>query len=129
EVVDAGWRLARAQVGARAAAGLGSVACTRRARVAVLTTGTELRRPGTTLGPGEVYEANGAMLAARLAVAGAEVERLDPVSDDEQMHRLALARGLPLDGLVTSGGGSVGPHRLGRPGAAQPGRAWGLTAM
>src|SRR5262245_37931295 len=111
-VVDAGVRLGPAQVGALAAAGLGSVACTRRARVAVLTTGTELRRPGTTLGPGEVYEANGAMLAARLAVAGAEVERLDPVSDDEQTHRLALTRGLALDVLVTSGGVSVGPHDL-----------------
>jgi molybdopterin molybdotransferase len=111
-VVDAGVRLGPAQVGALAAAGLGSVSCTRRARVAVLTTGTELRRPGTTLGPGEVYESNGAMLAARLAVAGAEVERLDPVSDDEQTHRLALARGLALDVLVTSGGVSVGPHDL-----------------
>ena len=48
--------------------------CTRRPRVAVLATGTELRRPGQPLGPGEVYEANGLLLAAALAAAGGDVE-------------------------------------------------------
>ena len=69
-----GTRLGPAQIGALAAAGLVEVSCARRPRVAVLATGTELRRPGEPLGPGEVYEANGVMLAAALASAGADVE-------------------------------------------------------
>ena len=81
-------------------------------RAAVLTTGTELRPPGSPLGPGEVYEANGVMLAAQLGAAGAEVRRLEPVADDEDAHRLALEQGLEADVLVTSGGVSVGPHDL-----------------
>ncbi len=111
-VVEAGVRLVPAQIGALAAAGVATVACARQPRAAVLTTGTELRRPGEPLAPGEVYEANGVMLAAQLAAAGAEVERLEAVADDEEAHRAALERGLELDVLVTSGGVSVGPHDL-----------------
>jgi molybdopterin molybdotransferase len=111
-VVLRGARLGAAQVGALAAAGLDRVACSRRPRVAVLATGTELRRPGETLGPGEIYEANGVLVAAALASAGADIEALPAVADDESAHRAALERGLEADVLVTSGGVSVGPHDL-----------------
>jgi molybdopterin molybdotransferase len=111
-VAAAGTRLGPAQIGALAAAGAAEVVCTRRPRVAVLTTGTELREPGSALAPGEVYEANGVMLAAQLSTAGADVTRLDPVADDEDSHRRALESGLHFDVLVTSGGVSVGPHDL-----------------
>jgi molybdopterin molybdotransferase len=111
-VADAGTRLGPAQIGALAAAGVAEVVCARRPRIAVLTTGTELREPGSKLEPGEVYEANGVMLAAQLASAGAEVTRLASVADDEDAHRRALQTGLELDVLVTSGGVSVGPHDL-----------------
>jgi molybdopterin molybdotransferase len=111
-VAAAGTRLGPAQIGALAAAGVAEVSCTRRPRVAVLTTGTELREPGAALAPGEVYEANGVMLAAQLATAGADVTRLDAVADEESAHRRALEQGLEFDVLVTSGGVSVGPHDL-----------------
>jgi molybdopterin molybdotransferase len=111
-VVAAGDRLRAAQVGALAAAGVADVTCARRPRVAILATGTELRRPGEPLGPGEVYEANGVLLAAALTSAGADIEVLPAVADDEAAHRVALERGLAADVLVTSGGVSVGPHDL-----------------
>ena len=97
---------------ALAAAGIGRVSCTRRPRVAVLSTGTELRRPGEPLAAGEVYEANAAMLAAALASANAEVTELPAVADDEDAHRAALEEALTADVVVTSGGVSVGPHDL-----------------
>jgi molybdopterin molybdotransferase len=59
-----------------------------------------------------VYEVNGLILAAQLAAAGARVDRLAPVADDEDAHREAIARGLEHDVLVSSGGVSVGPHDL-----------------
>ena len=111
-VVDAGIRLGAAQIGALGAAGIAELECVRRPRVAVLATGTELARPGEPLGPGQVYEANALMLAAALAAAGAEVEQLPAVADDESAHRAALERGLDAAVLVTSGGVSVGPHDL-----------------
>jgi molybdopterin molybdotransferase len=111
-LVRAGTPLGPAQLGALAAGGVAEVACGARPRAAVLATGTELRSPGQPLGPGEVYEANGLILAAQLVSAGARVERLEAVADDEEAHREALARGLDFDVLVTSGGVSVGPHDL-----------------
>ena len=111
-VVESGVRLGPAQLGALAAAGIAEVVCSIRPRAAVMATGTELRSPGEPLGPGEVYEANGLILAAQLASAGATTERLAAVADNEDAHRESLARGLESDLLVTSGGVSVGPHDL-----------------
>jgi len=111
-VVKAGTVLRPAELGALAAAGVGEVVCSRRPRAAVVTTGTELRRPGDALEPGQIFEANGVMLAAALSAAGALVEPPVSVSDDEREHRDALERGLTADVLVTSGGVSVGPHDL-----------------
>jgi molybdopterin molybdotransferase len=111
-VVEGGVLLGAAQIGALGAAGVGVVDVSRRPRVAVLATGSELARPGEPLRPGQIYEANGPMLAAALAAAGAEVSLLPAVADDEAAHRDALERGLEADVLVTSGGVSVGPHDL-----------------
>src|SRR4051794_18697107 len=120
-VVDAGVLLGAVQLGALAAAGVPAVECVRVPRVIVLTTGSELARPGEPLEPGQVYEANGVMLAAAFAAVGADIEVLPAVADDESAHRAALERGLAADVLVTSGGVSVGPHDLGRRGEAEPG--------
>src|SRR5918995_573063 len=112
ETRQAGDLLGPAQIGALAAAGVPEVSCSRRPRAALLATGTELRRPGEQLEPGQIYEANTALLAAQLRSAGAEVELLEAVEDDEAAHRAALEAGLRGDVLVTSGGVSVGPHDL-----------------
>ena len=129
-VLERGTRLGAAQVGALAAAGIATVACGARPRVALLTTGTELRRPGMPLAPGQIYESNGAMLTAALRAAGAGVTSLEPVEDDPDEHRRALQRALEADVVVTSGGVSVGPHDLVRESAAALGVEevfWGVA--
>jgi molybdopterin molybdotransferase len=80
--------------------------------VGVLATGSELRRPGEPLAPGQIYESNTFALAAQAASAGARVELCETVADDEAATRAAIARGLELDVLLTSGGVSVGTHDL-----------------
>jgi molybdopterin molybdotransferase len=129
-VLAAGTVVGAAQVGALAAVGLAAVGCALRPRVAVLSTGSELRAPGESLGPGQIYESNGPMIAAALASAGAVVERLEPVRDDVDAHRTALERGLGADVLVSSGGVSVGPHDLVRSVGAELGVSsvfWGVA--
>jgi molybdopterin molybdotransferase len=111
-VVEAGTRLGAPQVAALSAAGVAEVRVSRRPRAAVLATGSELRRPGEPLEPGQIYDANSVLIDAQLASAGGVVERLSSVADDVDAHRAALARGLGADVLVTSGGVSVGPHDL-----------------
>ena len=87
--------------------------CARRPRVAVLATGSELRTPGESLEPGEIYEANGAMLEAALRAHGADVERLAPVRGRRgRASRRARRARLESDVVVSSGGVSVGPHDL-----------------
>jgi molybdopterin molybdotransferase len=129
-MVAAGTRLAAAQIGALAAAGVADITSARRPHAAVLATGSELRPPGSELRPGEIYDANGVILATQLASAGAEVERLEPVADDEAAHRRALEGGLRADVLVSSGGVSVGPHDLVRSVGAELGVEevlWGVA--
>jgi molybdopterin molybdotransferase len=129
-VVGGGVRLGPAQLGALAAGGVAEVPAARRPRAALLATGSELRPPGSALAPGQIYEANGVILAAQLESAGAVVERLEPVADDEAAHRGALERGLESDVLVTSGGVSVGPHDLVRSVGAELGVEevfWGVA--
>src|SRR5262245_22370222 len=111
-LVQAGVRLEARHLAALAAGGVSEVRVARRPRAAVVVTGSELRPPGEPLAPGQIYEANGILLEAQLASAGAEVERARAVVDQDAAHREALAHGLEADVLVTSGGVSVGPHDL-----------------
>jgi len=108
----AGQLLGAAQVGALAAIGLATVAVSRRPRVAVLATGSELRPPGEPLAPGQIYESNTTLIAAQVESAGGEALVLPPVADDPAATRDALAWGLEADVLITSGGVSVGRHDL-----------------
>jgi molybdopterin molybdotransferase len=129
-VVSAGTRLGAAQLGALAAAGIADITVANRPRAAVLATGSELRRPGETLEPGQIYEANSVLLAAQLRSAGAEVIPLEAVADDAAAHHAALEAGLGADVLVTSGGVSVGPHDLVRSVGAELGIEevlWGVA--
>jgi molybdopterin molybdotransferase len=112
-VLEPGARLGPAQVAALAAAGVSEVQCTKRPRVGILVTGSELRQPGEPLGPGQIYESNGLLLATALQLAGAVPAQLGVVADEADEHERAMERALlGFDMLITSGGASVGPHDL-----------------
>jgi molybdopterin molybdotransferase len=112
-VLPAGAVVGPVQVGALAAAGINEVQCRKRPRVGLLVTGSELRAPGQELGPGQIYESNGLMLAAQLADAGAVPAQLGISPDEEEELERTMERALlGFDMLVTSGGASVGPRDL-----------------
>ena len=109
----AGDRLTPARLALLASQGVGAVTVPRPARVAVLATGDELRAPGETLGPGEIYESNGVMLAALARACGAEVTVLPRARDERGDLDAKLAQGLHgHDALVVAGGVSVGERDL-----------------
>ena len=112
-VLESGARLGPPQGAALAAVGVSEMQCAKRPRVGILVTGSELRQPGEELGPGEIYESNGLLLATALQLAGAVPAQLGVVADDPAEHERAMERALlGFDVLVTSGGASVGPHDL-----------------
>ncbi|ACZ30849.1 molybdenum cofactor synthesis domain protein [Xylanimonas cellulosilytica DSM 15894] len=78
-------------------------------RVAVISTGSELRPAGTRLGPGGIVDSNSLMLAAIVRAAGAEPVRRGGVPDDAAALRAALDEVAPgVDLIVTTGGVSAG---------------------
>jgi molybdopterin molybdotransferase len=112
-VLEPGVVLGPGRVGALAAAGVAEVRCSKRPRVGILVTGSELRQPGEELAPGQIYESNGLLLGTALQLAGAVPAQLGVVADTEDEHRRTMERALlGFDMLVTTGGASVGPHDL-----------------
>jgi molybdopterin molybdotransferase len=103
--------LTPAAVAVLASIGEPDVVVRRAPRVAVLSTGDELRPPGSSLRPGQIHDANGPALHAAVAEAGGEPWLLDPVGDDLDAIAGALRRAAgAADVTVVSGGVSVGRH-------------------
>ncbi|WP_019634905.1 gephyrin-like molybdotransferase Glp [Actinomadura atramentaria] len=108
-VAAAGARLTAARLGMVAAVGRASVRVRPKPRVVVLSTGSELREPGSELAPGQIWDSNSFMLTAAVTEAGGVGYRQATVGDDpaEVLRTLedVLAR---ADAVVTSGGVSMG---------------------
>lgn len=113
-VAPAGVRLTAARLGAIAAAGVGTVSVSRAPRVAVVSTGSELRPPGTPLGRGQIPESNSVLLAGLAEEAGAEVVLRTSVGDEGEGPRQAIvaAEAEGADVVVFSGGVSAGAYEV-----------------
>jgi molybdopterin molybdotransferase len=107
--LSAGRVLRPADLGLLASLGQAEVAVWRRLRVAVLSTGDELRAVGEPLPPGCVYDSNRYTMCAMLERLGVEVLDLGLVRDDPAALREAFGRAASLaDAVISSGGVSVG---------------------
>ena len=105
----AGRRLSPADLGLAAALGYCELPVFRRLRVALLSTGDEVRDPGTSLPPGMIYDANRFMLAALLDGLGCEVSDFGVRPDREAALADTLSEASSgHDLIVTSGGVSTG---------------------
>ncbi|TQJ31241.1 gephyrin-like molybdotransferase Glp [Microbacterium sp. SLBN-146] len=113
-VLEAGILLGPLQTAAIAASGVADVVVSRRPRVAVVSTGSELVPPGTPLRRGQIPESNGELLEALALGAGADVVISATVSDDDGGPREVLeeAERLGADVVVFSGGVSAGAYEV-----------------
>lgn len=110
-LVSAGTVIGPRHVGLLAAVGMGAVRSRARPRVVIMSTGSELRDPGSPLGHDAIYDSNSWMLAAAARAAGAVAYRVGAVSDDPAVFKEALADQLVrADIVVTSGGVSQGDY-------------------
>jgi molybdopterin molybdotransferase len=97
------------ELAALASLGVSDVKCFGRLRVAIVSTGDEVVRPGTALAEGQVYDANAPMLASLIASAGAVAGDLGVLPDDLTQVKARLAEAArQFDVIITSGGASQG---------------------
>jgi molybdopterin molybdotransferase len=119
----AGRRLLPADLGLAAALGHCELQVFRQLRVALLSTGDEVRDPGTALPPGMVYDANRFMLAALLSKLGCSVTDFGIRPDRESALADALTTATTgHDLIVTSGGVSTGEEDRVKPAIEKLGR-------
>ena len=131
-LLRAGTVIGSREIGMLAACGIAQVSVARRPRVAVISTGDELVQPGQPLRPAEIYDTNGAIVAAAVSENGGEAVFLGAIADDEEQLEAAMRKALEAsDMLVLSGGTSKGAGdvshriiaRLGKPGIVAHGVA------
>ena len=108
-VLTRGSRLRAQEIGLAAAAGVAELAVYRPVRVALFSTGDEVREPGGALAAGAIYDANRYMLQGLLQGLGCRVTDLGILPDRAEAVHAGLAEAAGThDLLVTSGGVSTG---------------------
>jgi molybdopterin molybdotransferase len=112
KIAEAGAHLNGPLLATLASQGISRIHVSRRPKVAILATGSELRSPEEPLGPGEIYETNRVMLQELVQDAGGIPRLFDPVPDQEDEHLRALRDAASDDVIVIAGGVSVGERDL-----------------
>ena len=98
------------QIGVLASLGRATVRVHRRPVVAILSTGDEVREPGQTLSPGQIYDSNAYSISAMVLANGGIPKRLGIAKDTVEALTAKLREGLDADMLVTSAGVSRGDY-------------------
>jgi molybdopterin molybdotransferase len=130
-LVSYGTVLGPRHLGLLAAVGRAAVRSRPRPRVVVISTGSELRDPGTELGHDSIYDGNSFLLAAAARRAGAIAYRVGIVPDEPRAFLDAVHDQLVrADLVVTSGGVSQGDYDVVKEALAPLGTVWfGGVAM
>jgi len=130
-LVEEGTVLGPRHLGLLASVGRATVRTRPRPRVVVISTGSELREPGQSLGRDSIYDGNSYLLAAAARAAGAIAYRVGVVPDDPHVFTETLADQLVrADLVVTSGGVSEGDFDVVKEALSPHGSMWfGKVAM
>lgn len=110
--LSAGTRLSPRHVGLLAAMNVPWVTVRRRPRIALLSTGDELVRPGEAVGKDQIISSNALSVAGIVRLAGGEPIDIGIAPDEPNALAECAANAAGTDMLVTLGGASVGDHDL-----------------
>ncbi len=110
-LLSSGEHIHAGTIGILASQGCARLSIYRQPRCSVVSTGDELLSPGEALGPGQLYDSNGAMLQAMAQEWGAAVSGRFHAPDDPAQLRDILGQALSdTDYCIVAGGVSVGDH-------------------
>jgi molybdopterin molybdotransferase len=107
-----GMRLGYAELALAAQVGAAELKCTKRPRVAILSTGDEVVAVEEVPGAFQIRNSNSVSLAAQVRIAGGEPVALGNAADRVEELGEKIERGLQEDVLVLSGGVSMGKYDL-----------------
>nr|WP_235938804.1 gephyrin-like molybdotransferase Glp [Thalassotalea algicola] len=108
-VFEEGHLFSATDVGLLASLGVENVYVKRRPKVAVFSTGDELKSAGQSLSLGDIYESNSHVVIAMLEKMNVEVIDLGIIEDDYEKIKQAFIKADELaDAVISSGGVSVG---------------------
>lgn len=109
KLFDKGQRLDAADLALLASVGIGKVEVFAGLRVAVFSSGDELRQPGEPIGPGQIYDSNRPMVLHMVKNLGFHASDMGSIPDDLTKTREMLKRAAAdHDVILTCGGVSVG---------------------
>ncbi|CAN5409299.1 molybdopterin molybdotransferase MoeA [soil metagenome] len=130
-LVESGTALGPRHLGLLASMGRSNVRVRPRPRVVIVSTGSELREPGTELGADSIYDGNSFLLAAAARRVGAVPYRVGLIPDEPEALLSALDDQLGrADVVVTSGGISMGDFDVVKEALSPLGSVWfGPVAM
>ena len=110
-LIEAGTRLHARHIALLAAAGIASVNVSRRPRIALLATGSEIATPGEAARPYQIYDSVTFGLSAMVDSWGGYPVRLAASRDDEAAVSAAIGDAIDnADLMVIVGGASVGDY-------------------
>lgn len=108
-VLEAGTQINAANLGLLASIGVTEVDVVRKPRVAIFSTGDELKGVGTPLNRGEIYDSNRYTLFGMLKKLNVDILDMGVIPDEESAVEKAFLKASQIsDVLITSGGVSVG---------------------
>ena len=106
-VATTGTRLRPQDMAAIASTGAATIACFKKLRIAILSSGDEVVRPGLELASGQVYDSNHHMVRGLLGTVAADVADLGVLKDDAASIRQAI-EAASADVVISTGGVSRG---------------------
>jgi molybdopterin molybdotransferase len=108
-LLEPGAKLRPQDIATAAATGLADLPCFAPLKVAILSSGDEILRPGEPFAPGRVYDANAPMLQGLIRAVGAEAVDLGVMPDEAKSVMETLSNASRnFDVIVVSGGASQG---------------------
>ncbi|WP_245635944.1 molybdopterin molybdotransferase MoeA [Herbiconiux solani] len=112
-LLTGGTVLGASQYGVIAGTGATSVEVRRQPRVLLVSTGHEIREPGSQLAPGQIFDSNSVALTVALQQIGCQVDPRPCRSDDaDDLLALLLGHASHADVIVTVGGVSAGAREV-----------------
>lgn len=109
QVLAGNHKICPQDIGLLASVGVATVTVYRRLKVAVFSTGDELKLPGEPLSHGDIYDSNRFVINAMLSRMGVEIIDLGRIPDNKEALRQAfLSADQQADAVISSGGVSVG---------------------